>query len=285
MIAWELWLQKWSCFCLFWGRGGFLRDDFDLLEYEFLENKDIKIYPISDLHIGASEFMLEAWKAFIKQLKKEPNSYITIQGDMLNNGVKNSVTNVYEETMSPSEQKRWLAEQLSEVRDKILCVIPGNHERRSTKEVDDRPLYDVCYKLDIEDRYRENTAFMVIRIGDKKANGLKNPTYTLCVIHGTGGGIYTGASVNRNERFGNVIDNLDILIVGHAHKVVQSKQLKIFIDVHNKKVSYKPFYLIQATAWTKYAGYALRGQLLPGAYALQEIILRGNKKSVRVVME
>ena len=28
------------------GRSGFLRDDFDLLEYEFPENKDIKIYPI-----------------------------------------------------------------------------------------------------------------------------------------------------------------------------------------------------------------------------------------------
>ena len=48
-------------------------------------------------------------------------------------------------------------------------------------------------KLDIEDRYRPNAAFMIIPIGDKQASGLRNPTYTLCALHGKGGGIYTGA--------------------------------------------------------------------------------------------
>lgn len=262
-----------------------MRDDFDLLIYEFPENNDIKIYPISDLHIGAKECMLETWKSFVRQLKKEQNSYITIQGDMMSNGIKSSVTNIYEETMTPMEQKKWLADQLSDIKDKILCVVPGNHENRSKKEVDDHPLYDVCCKLDIEDRYRENAAFIVVRIGDKDGAGTRNPTYTMCVIHGSGGGIYTGASVNRNERFGTVIDNLDILIVGHAHKVVLTKPEKIVIDIQNKKVSYKPFNLVQATAWMKYGGYALQKQMLPGSHALQEIILRGNRKSVRVAME
>ncbi len=262
-----------------------MRDDFDLIIYEFPKNKDIKIYPISDLHIGAKECMLETWKDFMKRLKREKNSYITIQGDMMNNATKSSVSNVYEEIMSPSDQKRWLADQLYEIRDKILCVVPGNHENRSKRDVDDHPLYDVCCKLDIEDRYRPNAAFMIIRIGDKQASGLRNPTYTLCVLHGKGGGIYTGASVNRNERFGAIIDNLDILIVSHSHKVVMTKPGKIYIDPRNEKVSFKPFNLVQATSWLKYGGYALQGQLLPGSHALQEIILRGNKKSVKVAME
>jgi len=265
--------------------GDVLKNDFDLIIYEFPGNEDIIIYPISDLHIGAKEFMPEVWKEFIKQIKRKPNSYITIQGDLMNNGIKSSVTNVYGETMSPSEQKKWLADQLSEITDKILCVVPGNHERRSKKEVDDCPLYDVCCKLDIEDKYRENAAFMIIRIGDRNGFGSKNPTYTLCVMHGSGGGIYTGASVNRNERFANIIDNLDVLIVGHGHKVFMSKPQKIFIDLPNKKVSYKPFNVVQATAWLEYGGYALRGQMLPGSHALQEIILRGDRKSVKVAME
>ncbi len=260
-------------------------DDFVLLEYQFPVNKDIKIYPISDLHIGAKESMIEKWKEFVKQLKKEPNSYITIQGDMMNNGIKSSITDVYGEIMPPSKQKKWLAEQLEEVKDKILCVVPGNHEARSKREVDDYPLYDVCCKLDIEDRYRENAAFVIIRIGKKDQNGLKNPTYTMCVMHGSGGGMYTGASVSRNERFGTVIDNLDILVVGHSHKVAMTKPQKIYIDTHNKKVSFKSFNLVQATAWTEYGGYALRKQMLPGSHALQEIILRGNRKRVRVAME
>ncbi len=262
-----------------------MRDDFDIIEVEFPQNKDIKIYPISDLHIGAKECLLNEWTKFVRKLKKEPNSYITIQGDMMNNGLKNSVTNIYDEIMSPFEQKRWLVDQLEEVKDKILCVVPGNHERRSTKEVDVRPLYDVCCELGIKDKYRENAAFMVIRIGDKEGNGAKNPTYTLCVLHGSAGGSTTGSSVNKNERFGYVIDNLDVLIVGHSHKVAMTKPEKIHIDTRNKKVSFKSFKLVQATAWTRYGGYALRKQMAPGAHCLQEVILRGKRKSVKVAME
>lgn len=262
-----------------------MRSDYDLLIYKFPNKKDIKIYPISDLHIGAEECLLDAWRDFVKRLKKEPNSYITILGDMMNNGIRSSVTDVYDEVISPFEQKLWLARELREIKDKILCVVPGNHERRSKKESDDRPLYDVCCKLDIEDRYRDNAAFIIIRMGDRKEEGLKRPSYTLCVIHGAGGGIYTGASVNRNERFGAYIDNLDVLIVGHAHKIAQTKPAKLFIDARNEKVSIKPFNLVQATAWTQYGGYALRQQLLPSSYGLQEIVLRGNKKSVKVTLE
>jgi predicted phosphodiesterase len=260
-------------------------DDFVLMEYEFPENRDIKIYPISDLHIGAKECMLTAWAAFVKRLKNEPDSYITIQGDMMNNAIKNSVSDIYRELMSPSKQKKWLAEQLNDVKNKILCVVPGNHEGRSQREVDDSPLYDVCCKLDIEDRFRENAAFVVIRIGDKAGNGQRNPTYTMVVQHGSGGGMLTGASVNRNERYGYAVDNMDILVVGHSHKPVLTKPQKIYIDPQNRKVSFKPFNVVQATSWLEYGGYALRKQLLPSSHALQEITLRGDRKSVRVSME
>lgn len=257
--------------------------DFEPIVYDFPDNKDIVIYPISDVHIGAQECMLKAWSDFKKKLLSEPNSYITVAGDMMNNGLKNSVTNVYQETMRPRDQKKWLVEQLKDVKDKILCVVPGNHENRNDKEVDNNPLYDVCCKLDIEDKFRENSAFIILRFGDIEGNGLKNPTYSLCVLHGSGGGIYTGASVNRNERFGYTIDGLDILIVGHNHKPVVSRPQKILFDLRNKKVSYKPFTVVSSTAWLEYGGYALRKQLLPASHALQEIQLSGKEKKVRVL--
>lgn len=257
--------------------------DFEPIVYDFPDNKDIVIYPISDVHIGAQECMLEAWSDFKKKLLNEPNSYITVAGDMMNNGLKNSVTNVYQETMRPRDQKKWLVEQLRDVKDKILCVVPGNHENRNDKEVDDNPLYDVCCKLDIEDKFRENAAFIILRFGDIEGNGLKNPSYSMCVLHGSGGGIYTGASVNRNERFEYTIDGLDILVVGHNHKPVVSRPQKILFDVRNKKVSYKPFTVVSSTAWLEYGNYAIRKMLLPSSHALQEIQLSGKEKKVRVL--
>ena len=69
------------------------------------------------------------------------------------------------------------------------------------------------------------------------------------------------ASVNRNERYGYAVDNMDILVVGHSHKPVLTKPQKIYIDPQNRKVSFKPFNVVQATSCLEYGGYALRKQL------------------------
>jgi len=257
--------------------------DFEPILWSFPDRPDIVVYPISDVHIGAEEMLLKAWTDFKKRLLSEPNSYITIGGDMMNNGIKSAVTNIYGETMRPREQKKWLVEQLEDVKHKILCVVPGNHEGRNDKEVDNNPLYDVCCKLDIEDKFRENAAFLILRFGSVAGGGLENPTYTMCVLHGAGGGTFTGAAVNRNERFGHTIDNLDILVVGHTHKPVVSRPQKIFFDTKNKKVSYKSFTVVSSTAWLEYGGYALRKMMLPASHVLQEIQIKGKRKEVRVL--
>ena len=87
-------------------------NDFDIITWHFPENKDIKIYPISDVHLGAAEHMASEWDNFCKKILGEPNSYIILGGDLLNNSLKSSVANIYEETMRPREQKRIMAEML-----------------------------------------------------------------------------------------------------------------------------------------------------------------------------
>lgn len=258
-----------------------IKSDFEPIIYTF--DSDIKIYPVADLHIGAAECNVERWEAFRKKLLAEPNSYITIGGDMMNNATRSSVSDIFQETMRPREQKKWLSEQLADIRDKILCVTPGNHCARSGKDVDDSPLYDVCAKLDIEDKFRESAAFLILRMGNKNANGLRNPTYTICVTHSTGGGIYTGAAVNRNERFAMMIDGLDVLITAHVHKGIVTKPQKLVIDARNKRVSTREFTAISSTAWTDYGGYALRKMLTPASGTAQTIVLKRSYKQVEVV--
>jgi predicted phosphodiesterase len=253
-----------------------MKKDFDILVYSF--NDNIKIYPLSDLHYGTEGFMSEKWAEFKNRLLKEKNSYVVIAGDMINNALKSSVSNCYTD-IRPSEQKQWLAKELAPIKDKILCIVSGNHENRSLKDADDSPLYDVCCKLDIEDKYRPNMAFVKIQLGKRNSD---RQTYTLGVMHGSGGGIYTGGAVNRNERFGYVIDGLDCLITGHTHKPVLSRPSKMVIDTHNNKITFKPFTVITATSWLDYGDYALRMQLLPATFALQEIFLDKKNKEIAV---
>ena len=258
--------------------------DFELITYHFEKNNDIIIYPISDVHLGAAEHMEKEWESFCSSLLEQPNAYITLGGDLINNTTRSSVANIFEETMRPREQKKRMVEMLSPIKSRILCAVSGNHERRSAKDADDDPTYDIMCKLDLEDIYRENMAFVKIQVGNINGSGLQNPTYTLAITHGAGGGMLTGASVNRAERFGYVIDGMDALIVGHTHKPLVTQPQKLVIDPRLNKISFKPFKVIISTSWLNYGGYAAQKMLIPSSYAPQTVVLKGKYKDIKVTM-
>ena len=79
--------------------------DFELMIRKFPENKDVTIIPISDVHLGAQEHMQRAWELFCQNVLSDPNTYITLGGDLINNATRSSVSNIFDDTMRPSEQK------------------------------------------------------------------------------------------------------------------------------------------------------------------------------------
>lgn len=241
-------------------------NDFDMITHEF--NESITIFPISDVHYGAIEHLNKQWCDFCKMVEETPNAYVILGGDLINNGVRTcSFVNPFDELVRPSEQKRKMVEYLTPIKHKILCSVSGNHERRTTKDTDMDITYDIMAKLDMEDLYRQNTAFMKVSLGHRKNDNTPIQSFTFAVTHGAGGGIYTGATVNRNERFGNVIEGLDCLIVGHTHKGTVSKPSKIVIDRKNDKVSMSHYTVISMVSWLNYGGYALQKMLLPSYVA------------------
>lgn len=258
-------------------------NDFVMIQRHFPRNDDLRLYFICDVHYGAQEHMDQAWTQFCADAQKDPHAYIILGGDLLNNGTKTSVSNVYRETVRPMQAKREMADMLKPLKSKILCAVSGNHERRN-RDVDNDPMYDIMAKLDLEDIYRENMAFLKIQIGNTKNNGQNNPTYMLCVTHGAGGGALSGGVINRNERFGYAIDGADALLVGHSHKPMISSPSKIVIDSRNNIVSTRPFKVITGTSWMNYGGYAAQKMLLPTGHAPQTITLSGRKKQISVTM-
>lgn len=258
-------------------------NDFEMIIHKF-PNVDITIYPIADVHLGSQECMEQEFIKFINMVKETPNVYLVLGGDLIDNGVRNGLTNVFRATMPPSQQKREMANILAPVRDKILCAVSGNHERRSGKDVDDDPTYDILCKLDKEEIYRENMAFLKLQFGNVEGNGTRNPTYTLVVTHGAGGGQLTSGAVLRGERFAYAVDGMDALIIGHTHKPYITNPGKIVIDKSNNIVSVKPFKVINMTSWLKYGDYAAQKMLLPSTHSLQTLTLRGNRKEMVVSM-
>lgn len=256
--------------------------DFEMIVHRLEGNEDITIIPVSDVHLGAREHLRKEWDAFVTSVLDKPRTYLVLGGDLMNNATKTSVSNVFEEVMRPSEAKRQLVTALTPLRERILCGLPGNHERRN-RDVDDDPMYDIMCKLDLEHLYRENMAFVKVGIGSKEGWGKRNPTYTFCVAHGHGSSIYTTAAATKAERFGMAIDGIDCLIVGHTHKPQNAPVGKIKVDLHNDKISVVPWRLVVSTSWLGYAGYAGQKLLTPTVHCPQQILLSGNHKELRVL--
>lgn len=256
-----------------------MNSDFDIITYKFKES--IRIVPISDVHCGSINFNLKRWEQFKKYILDNEDIYIVIVGDLIDNQTKNShnpfnVSIINNVVMTPFEQKKWLKKELEELKDRILCGVTGNHEsRKDNKATDQDIMYDVFCKLDIENKYRPNMAFVKIQIGDREDS--YRQTYIFGVTHGSGGSSLTGTAINKNEKFGYVIEGIDCLITGHTHKPAITKPMKLMVDSKNNKISFKPFYQIIATSWLDYGGYALAQQLNPASFMEQEIKLTKEK--------
>lgn len=262
-----------------------MKSDNEMIVHHF--PGDISVYPISDVHLGASEHLAEAWERFRRGVLAQKDAYVILNGDLINNATRSSVSNIFEETMRPREQKRQIVEMLAPLRDRILCITSGNHERRSVKDADDDPTYDIACKLDLEDLYRPNLAFLKLSCGaDNARDGTDRAgrCYAFAVTHGAGGGIYTGAAVNRNERFGNVIEGLDCLVVGHTHKGAVTRPEKLVIDLHRAQVYPQTYTVVSSVSWLAFGGYAAQKMLLPaGAGDPQVIRLSAARKRLTVI--
>ena len=245
--------------------------DEHILWYSYGEDvKALTIYPLADVHLGAQDASIQAFTELVKQIASEPESFVTLQGDLIDNGTRNGVTNIFKATMPPSQQKREMAKILEPIRDKILCILPGNHERRSGKDADDDPAYDIASKLDIEDRYRESIAFIRIGLGKRrtgKNHDGKPLSYYLACIHGAGGGALPGSSINRADNYLQALDGVDVLIHGHSHKPYALRGSKLVVDVQNKLVRQRPTLTMCAGSWLGYTGYPVDKQMRPVAMA------------------
>ena len=233
----------------------------------------ITIVPLADAHYGSKEFNETRWHNTIKRIQDDPACFCVLVGDLMDNGLRNSLTNVFQATASPREQKEWLANELLPIKDKILAAVGGNHEYRTQKEADQDPLYDIMIRLGIENVYRPNIAFLDLKLTykfdgkDKQRHSIK-----FAITHGASGGQYIGSSANRVQFFGMALEGIDCLVTAHTHKPVTFPVQKIVFC--NGTVMQKQFVIAVASSFLDYGGYPVRKMLPPAAQVTTEIQLR-----------
>lgn len=223
-------------------------DDFIPIVHQ-LDGRTIKVWAIADVHLGSPSADVDGLQKFLDGLTED--DYLVIAGDFLNNAVKSSVSNVYLETMPPSAQVEYASKMLEPVADKILACVGGNHERRSKKEVDLDPLYQVMCIIRKPEIYRPNMAFVRVNL----TRGNTKDHYALMVTH--------GKSLNKRKNFVSIVEGVDAVITAHTHTPdVMFAPSRIRFNESNK-ISFHNVISLCACSWLKAGGYSLSGLLTP----------------------
>lgn len=249
----------------------------------------IEIEIFSDLHLGSKKCDYSEIKNRIERVKNNKHVYAIILGDLLNNSTKTSVGDVYEEELTPMQQVKLAVSTFEPIKDKILGVCSGNHERRSYKTEGVDLLYFMCSELGIADKYDYCACLLFIRAGyvkqrGKSADNMRQVCYTLYMTHGDGqGGRTIGGKANGIQRRGQIVD-ADIVVTGHTHAPLSFRDCCFRIDYQNSSVSKKEQLFVNASATLNYEEYAELFGMKPSSKQSPVIVLNGNKKEVTVVI-
>lgn len=240
----------------------------------------LKVSPLADWHLSDPNCNEKLLRRFVDTVQADPNWYITLLGDLVNNALKNSRSDCYSARYSPAQERKEVVKLLYPVRDRILLGLDGNHEHRTQKDVG-VDVSEYLYKdLDLEHLYCKNLGAVKIRMG-REDHGL---IYILAMAHGNGGGGQPGAALNRLVRYASTMEGIDVFCTAHTHQPLTHTIAKQVIDRNHGTVSYQPVKLGVTTGWLNYSeSYAERMLLLPAGIAPLTFVLNGTKKEVTVL--
>lgn len=222
----------------------------------------------------------------IEYINTHDNCYCVLNGDIMNCAITSSVSDTYAETLSPMEELRVCTELFAPLvkNGKILCVTPGNHERRhyKTNGIDITEL--MCRQLGIENRFSPTSALVFIRLGEQsgKYHGRK-VLYTMYVTHGNGGGRKEGGKIQRLVDLATIVD-ADIYVCGHTHLPAVLKDSFARPNCGNSSVAYGTRLFVNTSAKMDYGGYGEVMSLKPTCMDTPIVYLSGTHKEMRAVL-
>lgn len=243
------------------------------------ELENIELHFIADLHMGDG---MSDWfhiQKLLKHIEETPSAYCILGGDLMDTAIASSVGDTYGANLSPMEQLKQCVNLFEPIKDKILCVLHGNHENRIYKSdgIDITAL--MADQLGIRDRYSSTTALLFIRFG--KHSGSANHhgrkiAYTVYATHGSGGGRKEGGKINRLADLAQIVD-ADIYLCAHTHLPAIFRCAYFRTSMANSSVQMVSKLFVNAAAALDYGGYGDVQGYKPAAKENPVIYLDGTK--------
>lgn len=216
-----------------------------------------KLMVLGDLHIGDKLCDLELIKETLEYVKKNKDCYVILNGDLINNALKNSKSDSYLEQMTIEQEQDLLIELLEPIKNRILVMATGNHEKRTEIQAGINPLRAVAYALGLKNKLVEHSYLLNISFGVNSGNKASQNNYLVYGIHGgNGGGRRAGATANALQDMALVRPDMDLYIHSHTHTKINYNDMIFLYNRNTKKTTEHQRTYYNANAFLKYGGYA-----------------------------
>lgn len=241
----------------------------------------IEIIVISDLHIGDPLFNKKKFLEMRDYIKNTENAFCILNGDLINNATKNSVSDIYSETLTPMQQINILLEYLEPIKNKILVATTGNHELRTFKESGIDIMALVMRELGLADRYAEDCYYLFLYFGNKSRGRIAPMVYTIYGKHGSGSGGTAGGKINKLVKMAETCF-ADLYVISHLHQPIATSLDFILPDYGNQCVIQKTMKFLMSNSCLDFGGYGERFNLRPASSNFTKAILNGKERNIKI---
>lgn len=238
--------------------------------------KGIEVHTLADLHMGDKHCDYDEIRRQVKAIQDNPNVYCILNGDIMNNATKTSVSDSYAENLTPMQQIGQAYDLFAPIKNKILSIQTGNHESRTYRKEGIDLTEVVARELGLTDRFTPTASLIFLRFGWNEMRKRKQ-WYTIYANHGSGGGRKEGAKAVRLADMASIVD-ADIYIHSHTHLPMIMKQGFFRVDTSNSNVNCVTKLFVNTSSALDYGGYGEVFEFKPNSKDTPIIYLDGTKK-------
>ena len=241
---------------------------------ENLERMDVHL--LGDWHIGDPLCDLVSVAEKLDEIREKPNAYCILGGDLCDMALRDSIGDVHGAKLSPMGQVERVVSLIKPVREKVLCMVRGNHENRVYKSTGIDPLAFAASELGLSERYSDTSALLFVQFGHDIKHGGRMQ-YTMYVTHGAGSGRKEGGKLQRLADLQNIID-CDIYCHNHTHLPAIFPTCSYRIDYGHRRPVLVEHLFVNGGASLNYGGYADAGGFKPAGKRHPVIHLTSGRK-------
>jgi len=246
---------------------------------------EIRILPLADLHLGDIHCDYRKVQEWIREIRENENTFAILNGDLMDTAIVGSLGSPYLAAINPMDQIKECVKIFEPIKEKLLAVMSGNHERRVQRATSLDMTEIMCNQLGIGDRYAPASAMLFIRFGHDRLPGhhRRKVRYTIYCVHGSGGGKKEGAKLQRVVDLAAITD-ADCYIHSHTHMPIIAKLSYFRTDLGNNSVQKVDKLFVNTGSTLEWGGYAEAQSFKPASNDTPVIVLSGRKRNLRAVL-